>query len=185
VFNDIIFISMAPHVSETRYSEVQEEFKRGLARQIQKDVRNRIDPGLTFRGHQKANAVKVELSDTGNITIQAQDIAEENLRTEEGEEKPGAPVMSRHDSVDDLFTQSSGVPEVVQDGGQTRVAFRVVRDTDLFGRAQEQQDSKIKGIVDFAVQSNTVDMMSEGVREVASRYPAEEIGSETIPGGEG
>lgn len=181
MFNDIIFITMKPHVSTTRYNEVEEQFRRNLGRRIERDVRNRMDPGINFRGHQLANSVKVTLSDTGSLHIRS-DQPEKAVLRPDREAKPGRPVLDRPDTVDDLFKQSSGVPQVITSHGVQRIAFRTVRDVDLFGRPQEQQDADIKRIVDNAVQVNTVDMMEEGIRDVERRYPSDVIGSEEIPG---
>ena len=181
MYNDIIFVSMKPHVSTTRYNEVEEQFRRNLGRRIQRDVRNRIDPGINFRGHQRARSVKVELSDTGALVIRS-DQPEKAVLKPDREKRPGRPVLDREDTVEDLFKPSNGVPKVTVSNGVRKLAFRTVRDVDLFARPQEQQDAEIKRIVDTSVQVNAVDMMEEGVHDVERRYPSDVIASEEIPG---
>ncbi len=180
MFNDILFVTMKPHVSLTRYNEVDEQFQRNLGQRIETDVRNRLDPGVTFRGHRRAQSVKVELTDVGNLRIRSDRPEKAVLKPDRGSE-PGKPVLDREDTVNDLFKPSSGVPMVVTANGVRRAAFRTVRDVDLFGRAQEQQDAEVKRIVDHAVQVNAVDMMTQGIRDVERRYPSDAIGSEELP----
>lgn len=181
MYNDIIYISMRPHVSDTRYDEVEGDFKRRVGRRIQEGVRTRLDPGLSFRGHQAAQAVQVNLSDSGQLEIKSTDPGKNVLKPDPDESSKSAEVMDRSDTVNDLFTPSSGVPEVVEIEGQLRVAFRTVRETDLFAREQEEQDAEIKRIVDNTVQMATVDAMDEAIKDVERRYPSEQVGSEEIP----
>ncbi|KKL57236.1 hypothetical protein LCGC14_2237440 [marine sediment metagenome] len=181
-FNDIIYFTARPHVSQTRYNEVEETFRRNLGQRIETGVRNRIDPGITFRGHQRARSVKVRLTDAGKLTIKDGSPEKAVLKPDEGRTK-GRPVFDREDTVNDLFTPGNGVPTATRDrNGQLRVAFRTVRDTDMFGRHQERQDSNIKRIVDNVVQTSTIEVMNESVRETERRYPSEQVGSEEIVG---
>jgi hypothetical protein len=180
MFNDIIYISMKPHVSDTRYEEVEGEFKKDIGRRVQAKLRTRLDPGVTFRGHQAARSVKVELNKEGSLAITGNEPGKDVMKPK-SEERPSAKVLDRSDTVNDLFSPGTGIPSVVESNGETRLAFRSVNDTELFTRRQEDQDAEIKRIVDNTIQMATVDAMEEAVKGTERRYPSEAIGSESIP----
>jgi len=180
MFNDIIYISMKSHVSDTRYDEVEDDFKRNIGQRVQAKLRTRLDPGVTFRGHQSAQSVKVDLNKEGGLTITGDEPGKDVVKPESNA-KPSAKALDRRDTVNDLFTPGTGIPSVIESNGETRIAFRSVNDTELFTRHQEDQDAEIKRIVDNTIQMATVDAMEEAVKGAERRYPSEAIGSEQIP----
>lgn len=177
--NDMLDFTMRPHVTQTRYNEVVEEFNANLSKTIEGEIKNRLDPGINFRGHRRVQSIRVDVTDAGSIRIQANEPGKEVVKPDQGAEV-GRPVLDREDTIDDLFSASSGVPKVVESNGSLRVAFRTVRDTALFGRPQEQQDSQIKQIVDNSVQTSVVSSMEDAINSVERRYPSEKFDEEPI-----
>jgi len=177
VFNDIIFITMKQHVSSTRSGEIDERFRMDLSAKIENDVRNRIDPGITFQDNRRAHSVSAQPVKGGAIQIK-EDKPEKAVLKPDRTDEPGRPVLDRPDTVNDLFKPSSGVPSVTNSGGELRVAFRTVRDVDLFSRPQDRQDAEIKRIIDNTIQFNSVDLIDNAVKQTSRRYPSDGINSE-------
>ena len=180
MFNNFFYITMKPHVIEKRSDEIQEEFRQRMATRIGRNIRTRLDPGVNFERQQRITSVEARATDTGQILIKDNRPGNEVLKSTPTPSEPeNAPVSQRRDSVEDLFKVSSGVPEVVSGpNGESRLAFRVIREKDFFNRAQEEQDGQIKRIVDSSIEQAFVDEMEGAIEETERRHPAANLGRE-------
>lgn len=166
--NDWIYVTPVAAGAETRSDEIDQLAKTKLSEAIQSKVRARVDPGIDLRSAGRAQAVRSYASD-GRIVIDEQDQGE--VLTGSTKE-PTPPGTAEADSVEDLYSMSSGIPEVIADpDGTSRISFRTIRASALFGEKQIEQDESVQGIVTETLQMGIVDAVEEATADVLRRFP--------------
>lgn len=169
-FNSWIYAEPAGPGAETHGEEIDSLAKAKLASEIQTKVRARIDPGIDLRNASRAQAVR-SYADEGNIVIDEKDQAE--LITGEAEDAgPAGTSTTEASTMDDLYSLGSGIPEIIADpDGTTRISFRTIKASSLFGDRQADQDDTVQSIVTDTLQMGIVDAIDEATSDVNRRYP--------------
>lgn len=167
-FNDWIRITPAPMALDARLDEIDNEAKSSLARDIQTRLRGRIDPGIDLSSARRAQTVRVTAKG-GSLVIDEQD---------QGSVLRGG--MPQRDiskvsasGIADLFTMSSGVPEVERDpDGSNRLVFRTISADRLFAEQEQgEQNRVVQETVTETLRMGIVDSYETAVSEVERRYP--------------
>lgn len=158
-----------------RGEEVGEKVREKLAKDVERELRIQADPGIEGA---RPDTLKVESTDTG-LVIKSENpmaILEEVSRRANKQDK-----RVKANSVEDLFTQSSGVPEVTRDhNGVEIAAFRSIQARDL-EEGKEQLKNLVQQSREFqrdqtikrAVETNLPQSLDEAYKEVNDLHQGE------------
>lgn len=157
-FTDWFTISPKSHPLVDRHEEVTEAIHEDLAGRLQDKLRLRLDQGVDLRTAMQAQAVRVAAE--GNRLVISEKKQEAVLKN-----------GGKRVNFDDLFSLSSGVPEVL-DGG--RIAFRSMTDGELFN-SQQWRDDVVDRTVQELMQQDYVDVVEQAARKVALEHPTDKV----------
>ena len=172
-FNDWIRIDPAPMALDARLNDIDEEAKADLAAQIQTNLRGRIDPGIDLKSARRAQAVRATAKG-GQIIIDEHD-QDSVLR---GGMEPQRDIsQAQAGGAADLFTMSSGVPQIeTRADGTRRMVFRTIAAKDVFAQqAKKEQDRTVENTVTETVRNGVVDAFQDAAKNLDRQHPEEKI----------
>lgn len=167
-FNDWIRIDPAQMTALDRFDEVDAIARENLAKELQTRLRTTIDPGISLRAAQRAQAVRVA-SEGNRLVIDSEDQAEVLGASSETVEEPSDPNIVTN--VDQLFELSSGVPSIV-DG---KLVYRMISPSALLGKQQQEneRDRIIEQTTTETLRINIADAFDDATRDVRNRNPGD------------
>ena len=145
------------------FEEVDGEFKKDFAQQLENSLRSHLEPGLGGTKAIQAQMVQVKEED-GTIVVRSVDQAEP-LQVDRATDE-------HTESIDDLFSISlENVPKsYLTEDGEEGVSFRVVSEANLFGSPERDSqviDEKVTEILDGGL----ADEFERATHKVKTRYP--------------
>ena len=171
---DAFNFSLKGDAAYTRQEEVAERIREKLAKDVERELKTQADPGIEGA---RRETIKVESTETGLVIKSDNPMAvlEEVSRQATKPETP-----SRASSINDLFTQSSGVPEVTEDRGGRRIAaFRSIRARDVYdvdersNLSKESREFQRDQTIKRAVETNLPSRVEEAYKEVSDLHKGE------------
>lgn len=172
-FNDWIHVDSSPMALDQRSTEIDQEAKTTLANQIQSRVRGRVDPGIDLKSARRAQKIRVQAKD-GSIVIDEED----QSAVLSGGTAPQRDISeTRAGGIADLFSMSSGVPEVTRaPDGSNRMVFREIAAEQLFAQqGQDEQNRVVEETVTETVRMGIVGAFDDATKKVEQRYPEDKI----------
>jgi hypothetical protein len=167
--NSWIGINLRTSAAFDKVDEVQELIDKDLAKQIERNVRTRVDPGIDKKAALVAEAVKVK-SEDGRFVIYAESQGDVLRASSKQVSKPSSSIDAG--SMEDLFSQSSGVPEAEDGPDGTKLVFKRISVEKLLG---EQSDNAQKHMTEQAVtetvRNGIVDAYDNAFAEIDRRHP--------------
>lgn len=144
-----------------RPEEVATKIREKLAEDVQRELRTQADLGISGAN---PNAIEVKATETGMVIRSDNSMAVvEEITRRTNKEQP-----QQTKSIEDLFTQSSGVPELVESSNGTTVAtFRTISLEDALGeQTQRAAEFRRNTTIQRAVQNNIGTRVSEAMKEI-------------------
>lgn len=171
---DAFNITLAGDAAFKRSEEVAETVREKLAKDVERSLRTQGD--LSVEAASTAT-VTVEATDLGLVIKSDNPIAivnEVSRRARQGDEE------EETETVDDLFTQSSGVPRVTRGADGTKITtFRTLRADNLFGEAvQATKDFRRNETIRRAVEDNIGQRIEEAYKEVGHLHKGDSYGGD-------
>lgn len=170
-FNSIVNFNLKTSAAFDRSDEVDTIARDRLAGEMQRNIRTRVDPGISRKSATVAEAIKVKPE--GNRFVIYSESQAEVLAAASGQ------VSGRRadaaGGVEDLFKPSSGVPTAeTRPDGSTGLVFKTIELSKLFQEQKEQeQQQMIEQAVTGTLRTGIVNAYEEAFREVAQRHPDE------------
>ena len=165
-FADWINIEPVPMSAFDHVQELEDLARARLASSIERRVKTTLDPGVDPKKAAELSTLKVT-SEGKDFVIKTDDSMEALNFGEASVKEAPPPVNAR--SIDDLFTLSSGVPEVV-DG---KLVYKTVSMDTLFGsQTKSIQEGQVQHIVKDVIQSELPDAYDEAFAEIERRHPS-------------
>lgn len=157
-----------------KQDEVLELVEKGLAKDVERAVRSRIDPGIDKKSATAAEAIKVK-GEGGQLTIYAESHAEVLQATSKMVSKSENSDLDAG-SLDELFKPSSGVPGMERGAdGKEKLVYRRIKLEKVFAEQKEQaQQQTIKQTVENTVSTQIGTRYEEALKEVANKNPEEQ-----------
>jgi len=130
-FNNWINVSVASSPSISEYKDVERLVDEKLATALERDLRLSFDPGIDRSAAAAAEGLRVKAED-GGFVIHAKS-SNDVLRATSKQMSAGGRSAVAAGGVDDLFSQSSGVPEAQNNpDGTTKLVYKTISTADLF-----------------------------------------------------
>lgn len=165
-FNDWINIQPTGFRLEDHADEWAQLAHEKLAQRLQTSLRSRVDPGINAEDANRAQAVRVKAE--GNRLVISEESQGKVLQAAAATVAPARPGAS----LDDLFTSSLGPPEIIDiDGGGQGVAFRVLKEDQVFNTVQADRDDAVERVMTDTLRAGIVEAYEEAAGEIAGRYP--------------
>lgn len=172
-FNSWVNIDLRKSASFDKHEEVGELVNEKLAKDIERQVKNKVDPGIHRKGAARAEAVRVKAE--GNRFVISSESQGDILNASSKMAKAPAPKGLDAASVEELFEPSSGVPETQRRAdGTTGLVYRRIELAAVFREQQEKaQLYDAEQAVTNAIKHNLGKRFEEAFEEVDRRNPAE------------
>ena len=151
-----------------RVEEIDDLAQTSLAKEIQQRLRQQVDPGIDLKSARRAQAIRVR-AQGGQIIVDEDDHGKVLSHSAEREKEEADQQSS---NLDDLFQPGSGIPEAVsQEDGTTRLVFRSIKASDLFGQLiDSRRDERVERTISDVIQSKTLEAIEEAHREIGRLY---------------
>lgn len=172
-FDNWFNVALSASPSITNYKETESLVDAKLAAAIERDIRTTIDPGMYKDAAAAAEGVRVKAAE-GGFTIYAKS-HDDVLRATSKQVSKESPASIKASGVEDLFEQSSGVPQAeTNPDGTTKLVYKTISIDALFS---EQKEAAQKFAVDQAVtesvRMNIGKAYNEAAAEVERKHPGE------------
>ena len=167
--NSWIGINLRSSAAFDKSEEVQGLIDKNLAQQIERNIRTRIDPGIDKKSATVAEAVKVK-SEDGRFVIYSESQGDVLRAASKQVSEPKSSIDAV--SIEDLFSQSSGVPETEEGPSGTKLVFKRISISKLFGEQRENaQKHMTEQAVTETVRNGIVDAYDQAFAEIDRRHP--------------
>ena len=167
--NNWIGVNLRTSAAFDKTDEVQGLIDKDLAQQIERNVRTRVDPGINKKAATVAEAVKVK-SEDGRFVIYAESQGDVLRASSKQVSKPKSSIDAG--SVEDLFSQSSGVPESEDGPDGTKLVFKRISVEKLLGeQSNNAQRHMTEQAVTETVRNGIVGAYDKAFAEIDRRHP--------------
>jgi hypothetical protein len=167
--NSWIGINLRSSAAFDKSEEVQGLIDKNLAQQIERNIRTRVDPGINKKAAIVAEGVKVK-SEDGQFVIYSESQGDVlRAASKQFAESSGGIDAG---SMEDLFSQSSGVPEAEDGPDGTKLVFKRISVEKLLGEQRENaQKHMTEQAVTETVRNGIVDAYDQAFAEIDRRHP--------------
>jgi hypothetical protein len=168
-FTNWINVSLETSPSINNYKEVESLVDGKIAEAVQRDIRTTVDTGSRAAGA-KAEGVRVK-AEEGGFVIFAK--SHDDVLRATSKQVGGGKSAVEAGSMDDLFSQSSGVPEAkTGPGGTTKLVYKSISIGNLFKEQKEKARTfAIEQAVTQSVRMNLGNAYNEAMDEVDQKNP--------------
>lgn len=164
-FKDWIRFEPAPVAAFDHVAEFDALAHERLARDIERRVKTTLDPGIDPKRSAEISRLKVKTE--GRTFVINTDDSNEALAFAESPLK-SRPEQNEAHSVEELFSMSSGVPEV-KNG---RLVYKTIKLESLMGTQQQfEQDQQAKHAIEDTLRENLPNAYEEAFAEIDRRHP--------------
>jgi hypothetical protein len=172
-FNSWVNIDLRKSAAFDKYEEVDELVSEKLAKDIETQLRSRIDPGINRKSATAAEAIRVK-AEGNRFVINSEshgDVLKATSKMAREPENKGLDAQS----IEDLFEPSSGVPIAQKrPDGTTGLVYRRIELAKVFReQKQKAQEKTAEQAIVNAVTTNIGKRFEEAFDDVDRRNPEE------------
>lgn len=155
-----------------RLDEVEKIARDKIAIGMERNLRTRVDPGISMKSANVAETIRVK-TDDNRFVIYSESHAAVLAAT--SKQMGVGTSDNQATGIEDLFEQSSGVPTAkTRPDGSVGLVFKTISLDNLFREQREnERDQMVEHSVTESMRNGIVDAYDEAFNEVNRRHPSE------------